>query len=199
MKRAALFGDSQAQGLAPHLRSLLADYDIDLVHTDARPGLSTSRFVREFDRPSEHYELAIVVLGGNDDPGSSYPDTLRQAVGVFSGLADKVLWIGPSYSTASSVEQRHTATRRAQARWLPALGVTFRDPLSWQQGAAAERQPDGTHFLRDSYELQAEAVALEASLLLSRTALAVAGVVLAGLGAFGALAWRWLRAPRRAR
>lgn len=199
MKQAALFGDSQAQGLAPHLRSLLARYDIDLEHVDARPGFTTARFLREFDRPAGRFDLVIVVLGGNDSPGPSYAETLRSAVSVFQGLGDKVLWIGPSYSTASSVEQRHTATRRAQARLLPSLGVTFRDPLNWQQGEAAERAPDGTHFLRDSYELQAEAVALEASLLLSRAPATIAAVVLGGLGALGLLTWRWLRPSRRSR
>lgn len=189
-KRVALMGDSQAEGLGMYLRSLLAARGMELVFDETQSGITTNRYVSEYAvLAPRDLDLAIVVLGGNDTATPTYADTLRHAVSVIGGRASRILWIGPSYSTVAGVEQRHTAVRHTQASVLPKLGVTFRDPLIWQQGAAADRAPDGTHFRRDAYELQAEAVAIEAQSLLARPAAILFSfvvVLLAGLGTWWA-------------
>lgn len=189
MTTAALYGDSQAQGLEPHLAALLADLGIELVHADARPGWTTERFIEEAlprsagPSPATPVDVAIVVLGGNDTALPRYPEVLRRAVNAFRARAVRVLWVGPSYATNRVVEERHTKVRLVQAQVIPRVeldagaqqpaglfralariglarrGVTWWDPANWQRGEAAVLRSDGTHFRRDAYALQAYEVA----------------------------------------
>jgi lysophospholipase L1-like esterase len=149
----ALFGDSQAEGLAPHLERLLGD---ELVLVDARRGIGTRAFIDNAMLVApRRVDVAIVVLGGNDTASSSYPETLRAAAHAFSTLSSKIVWIGPSHSEDPEVERRHAAAREVQARVLPSLVASWYDPTGWQVGAAGEHTSDGTHFTRGAYAEQA--------------------------------------------
>lgn len=155
--RVALFGDSQAEGLAPHLRE-----DLELVFVAARRGLSTARFLDEVpwaDAEAQDPDLLLVVLGGNDFDGRNYLSTLEHAVDRFSDVCSNIVWIGPSASSDREVAARHDAVRARQAQVLPRLGVTFLDPRAWQIGAAGRHAPDGTHFTSAAYALQSQAIA----------------------------------------
>jgi lysophospholipase L1-like esterase len=186
--RIALFGDSQGGGLARHLEEIL---DGELVFVATRDGLSTSRFLDEVawqDAADAEPDLLLVVLGGNDFPNRSYPAVLERAVDRFSDITPNIVWIGPSASRNREVSERHDATRIVQSAVLPRLGVTYLDPRSWQVGAAEQHTPDGTHFTRSAYALQAGAIAerLRAGLPWGWIAAAVALTAGAGL----ALAFR---------
>lgn len=154
--RIGLLGDSQAEGLAPHLRRLLGD---QLVLVDARRGVGTRAFIDDaMPVAPQHVDLAIVVLGGNDSASSSYTRTLEAAVHAIGTMASAIVWIGPSASENREVAARHDSVRQVQTVQLPRLGVTFLDPRAWQVGAAGAHAPDGTHFTRAAYELQAQAI-----------------------------------------
>lgn len=175
----ALIGDSQAEGLAPWLRRELG---AQLVFVDARSGRPTSEFI---DTRLPAVDTLIVVLGGNDTAGPRYSATLELATDAFAQRARRIVWVGPSHVDARldrETAERHDATRAAQARILPRLGVTFLDPRVWQVGAAGEHGPDGVHFTRAAYELQAQALvrALEGGVPWGWIAVGVATAI--GLG-----------------
>lgn len=210
--RAALFGDSQAQGLEPHLRTKLAPYGIELVYTSSRPGYTTARFVeaeREVRASARApFDMAIVVLGGNDTAGASYARTLETALDFFDGLASHILWIGPSRSLDAGVEERHTEAREAQRSFFGGTSVVWRDPRGWQTGAAGAYQGTDSasaksHFTRTAYALQAQAVAYEAAQ--AATPRSSAGKVLAVgaaaalVGVAGAALYRTQARPRKRR
>lgn len=160
--RIALFGDSQAGGLAPHLARLLAP-DV-LVYSSTRSGFSTGRFLDAenwISAAETEPDLALVVLGGNDTASSSYGRTLARAMDTFKEIAPRVVWIGPSHSGSPEVAARHDATRVQQAQILPGLGATFLDPRVWQTGPAGRHSADGTHFLGSAYAAQAAVVVAE--------------------------------------
>lgn len=178
----ALIGDSQAEGLAPWLRRELGS---DLVFVDARRGRPTSEFL---DARIPQVDVLIAILGGNDTASSRYPATLELTVDAFRARSRRIVWVGPSAVDVHEdpeTAERHDAARAAQARVLPRLGVEFLDPRAWQVGAAGEHAPDGVHFTRAAYELQASAVleALEGGLPWGWIAFGIGGVASAiGLG-----------------
>ena len=154
--RIALFGDSQAGGLGPHLD--------DLVFADTFDGYTTARVVDAAQWSAAEAadpDVVLVVSGGNDTAGRNYQHTLEAAVDAFSDIAQRIVWVGPSQSDNREVTARHDAVREQQALILPRLGIEFLDPRVWQVGIAGEHTPDGTHFTRRAYAAQAQAILAE--------------------------------------
>lgn len=155
--RILVLGDSQGEALGHAMeRYLDASLSDDVAEVVAQSGISTRAFLdRHLGTDAEGFDVVLVVLGGNDSPVSNYPEILHTAVDVFSDLGRRLIWIGPSQSDNREVAARHDAVRAIQARVLPALGVEFLDPRTWQVGPAGEHSADGTHFTRRAYDRQA--------------------------------------------
>lgn len=186
MKRIVLIGDSQAEGLTNPLRLELARRGVgQLVAQATMVGASTRVLldrgkIRAALEQARTYDLVIFALGGNDTVSGTYPRTLAEAVRALAradGSMPDVVWIGPAYSTEPDVDARHLLVSRAQAQVLPQLGVRWWDSRAWTMSGHA---PDGVHFTRAAYELQAAQIV---DRVLSRNAVGLAaGVILALVG-----------------
>lgn len=190
LPRAIVLGDSQAEGLAPHLRVALAPL-FHVVNVVWQRGVST-RALYQSGKVEQALEqqpnVVILVLGGNDTVGTHYRNTLIEMVGLAARDGAHVIWIGPAYSEDLDVENRHAAAREAQRAILPALGVLWLDSFAWTRDG---HTPDGVHFTRGAYERQAQAIAREiaarrgasipSSLIVGG---AIAGAAAIGLGLF---------------
>lgn len=155
--RISLIGDSQMEGLAPHLTRLLEAKGHDVVATEAHRGWSTGRFIENWTHLPES-DLAIVALGGNDRPDNeaTYRDRIRMFESLLL-LSKKVIWWGPAYSKDPYVQARHLRVANMQRRIVPR---TFRDlgggvitVVRWYDSMPVTRYLDGvTHFNRAGYE-----------------------------------------------
>lgn len=202
LPRAVVLGDSQAEGLAPHLRGALAPL-FYVVNTIWQRGISTRALIRSgkieaalAQRPA----VVMFVLGGNDTASDSYRQDLIDAVALAARDGARVIWVGPAYSLDPVVERRHAAAREAQRALLPTLGVLWLDSVAWTRAGHAD---DDVHFTRVGYAAQATAiaVALEARrtevLVASRgssTSPLIVGAVAAAALAVGLGVWAATRA-----
>ena len=189
--RVALLGDSQAQGLSPHLGAELDRRGMRLVARLTIPGVSTARLLdRHLEALREVVHGAdrvIVALGGNDYGlgGEAGRRTYRFRLGrMRSELKGKdVLWLGPAYALDPEVYRVHHRARALQKRFFRSTPVRWVDSYpATRSGHAA----DGVHFTRAHYSRWARTVAKEASELggsgwLWPVAIGVGAVVVAGL------------------
>lgn len=159
LPRAVFVGDSQLEGLAPHLRDALAD-QMSIVATAAMPGAST-RVVVDSGKittlvTSQHPDLVIFVLGGNDTAGAASAQATVDAVRQARAGGARVVWFGPARAHDPSVEARHAGTRAQQAVLVPSLGAEWIDTSPWTGSGWGA---DDVHFTSDAYEQQARAIA----------------------------------------
>lgn len=165
--RVALVGDSQAQGLSPHLGAELARHSMRLIARLTIPGVSTRRLLdRHLDELREAVRGAdrvIVALGGNDyglgtDAGrAAYRARLRRMRRELKGK--DVLWLGPAFALDRGVARIHDRARAQQKRFFRST------PVRWVDSYPATRSghaPDGVHFTRERYARWARAVATKA-------------------------------------
>lgn len=161
-KTFVLVGDSQAVGLAPHLQAALEARGWRLVGTLAGVGWSTVGVVSSGDAARlPPADVALVVLGGNDMPSSTYPARISELVGQLS--ARRKLWVGPAAVDVSArggneaIAERKAAIAEMQRAVLPRLDVR------WIDGRAMTRDlqhaPDGLHFTRTAQQRWAERLA----------------------------------------
>jgi len=155
--RIALLGDSQMQGLAPHLKPALEAMGAEVTHVTANQGWSTARFLGSgvVSSATGGSDLAILCLGGNDDYGpseaSAYLATLEALRRQIQ--SPHVLWLGPATSMDTDVEARHLATARLQRELVPKLaGATWLDSRPY---TTLHFRSDGVHFTSSGYELWA--------------------------------------------
>ena len=195
-----LIGDSQAQGLEPHLREYMRARGYALLGASTQPGWSTSRFVEDGIARrlvSAAPDLVLVALGGNDaaitasQQAALASDISTLVAQLRAGGTRHIIWIGPAHSMNSDVARRHRSTTALHKLIMPALDVEWHDgdPMTRDLGHTA----DGTHFTRTSYARWAarvNAVLFTSSSGAGRwvgAALAGAAVGMAGL------AWYFLR------
>ena len=163
----AIIGDSQAGGLANHLRTELARRNLGPVTGTATIDGASTRVLLDRRKPQalmEHSnpDLVIVALGGNDTGSSSYPRTLAEFVRALrrpDNSMPEILWVGPAYAERPDVDARHFLTAQVQAATLPALGVRWFDSREWtSDGPGGVHAGDGVHFTSNAYAAQASAI-----------------------------------------
>ncbi len=149
--RYALLGDSQGEGLAPHLRRLLGE---QLVHVKVQHGISTQRALEDgfFTIPS--VDVVIVALGGNDNGSDSQAIATRTAYQQLRSRANRVVWVGPAHAARPDVDARHLRSEAVQRRIIPTS--------EWLSGRAftrdLEHRNDNVHFTSESYGRWARAI-----------------------------------------
>jgi lysophospholipase L1-like esterase len=160
LPRAVFLGDSQGEGLAPHLRTALADL-FYLAGSSWQRGISTRAMIRSGKVEAalaQHPAVVVLALGGNDTANDGYRQTLIDMVGLAARDGAHVVWIGPAHASDPEVEARHAAAREVQRAVLPALGVLWLDSVPW---TLAGHSDDGVHFTRDAYARQAAEIAAQ--------------------------------------
>jgi lysophospholipase L1-like esterase len=160
-----LVGDSHTEALGRALPPLLERQGMRVVHVAANRGKSTAWYVadgklgalvRQY-RP----DVAIVVLGTNDQPNANYIRTLQSAVEqIRQAGTSRIVWFGPPYAPA--VEERVAAIRMRQEGTLPQLGVSWYD--SWPMTTQGHA-PDRVHFTAAGYQAWATSMADELAIL----------------------------------
>ena len=119
-----LIGDSQAEGLAPHLPGW---------RTFPFRGYSTSRIKAELRTiPFGRGDTVVLVTGGNDDPDSSaLPGTVRATALNVLERGARLVWVGPVHAKVqpdAQVHPRTAAIHRAAlppgVRWIDAAPLT---------------------------------------------------------------------------
>jgi hypothetical protein len=196
--KAAIIGDSQAQGLLPVMGPILArrGYELDTDRSWAQQGAAIDA-ITEHARQVGPVDLAIVFSGGGNDPASlvndqaRYRDKLVTLVNTlrFAGVR-QVIIVGPFSSDDPSVQALHDAARLVQARGIPGA--------RWVDGEALTRwipHPAGnlTHWDHASY--QRIGVELERAIFEHGTVTAIGLVgTLAFLGAAGSVVMELLYA-----
>lgn len=138
-RTAVIIGDSQAQGLNRPLTATLEEYDVEVVGTALREGLTTNRVFTELGVrglvSSRNPDIIIVIVGGNDTVGTSaaqqtaYQAVLSNTIVQMGGTANvpKIVWVGPAFSRDTGVQARHDRTSSAQQPYLTGLGVRWID------------------------------------------------------------------------
>lgn len=183
-------GDSQMQGLAPHLMRLLEARHHEIVGTGIRSGWSVSRFIGATVSVPDA-DLVLVALGGNDSPVNQ--EAYRTAIAEFlvkyvRSRPVKIVWWGPAYSTDSRVRAQHDRNASMQraifadaARLRRERGITD-IALAWHDSRPVtqylEHSPDGVHFTRAGYEKWAARIAgeLEPTSIWTWIGVAIAGL-----------------------
>jgi lysophospholipase L1-like esterase len=159
LPRAVFVGDSQLEGLAPHLRDALAD-QMSIVATAAMPGASTRVIVDAGKITtlvlSQHPDIVVFVLGGNDTAGAASSQATVDAVRQAKAGGARVVWFGPAIAHDPTVEARHAGTRAQQRALVPSLGAEWIDTSPWTDSGWG---PDDVHFTSSAYEQQAHAIA----------------------------------------
>lgn len=152
--RYGLIGDSQAGGLLVHLRTIIEAGGDTLVWTRVQNGITTARALEAgFFDPPENVDIALVAIGGNDTPGATYADTLRDAATRLRERAGLICWVGPAFSTSPNVAARHEAASEAQRAAL-AGRVEWVDGIEFTR--AFDLTGDGVHFTTNGYRAWAE-------------------------------------------
>lgn len=152
-----LLGDSQGQGLAPHLASALTPEYV-LRATSVEAGISTAAIASTKLEPALTLgpDVVLVVAGGNDgiartDP-ARYERTLRAFAKRVRDAGARLVWVGPSVSRDVDVDARHRAAGAIQARVLPTEGALWIDARAYTTTGHAG---DGVHFTTAAYGQQA--------------------------------------------
>lgn len=173
-----LIGDSQAVGLAHGgIEQLMSAKGFSLVFTTATIGISTVRTVSEagaqIRAAVQRYApvLAIIVLGGNDEPNAALGGHITALVQPLLAAGMTVVWVGPAHAVDPDIANRKAHVAAIQKLLLEGLGVTWLDGLPMTRDLT--HTPDGVHFLVSGSARWAErivaAIIPEPSLLWSLT------------------------------
>lgn len=184
-----LVGDSQAAGLRAPLRALLERAGWEEVGAAAHVGWTTGRMIASNEGAiltEDHQpDVAIVVLGGNDTPGATYPGKVETLFGQLQPA--RVVWIGPAAVSSAHPEIAARKARVAEQQRSVALARGF----EWIDGRAQtldlEHAGDGLHFTPVALDLWAARVTGAAARGKAGWLLGVAAGTIAGLAA------AWLR------
>ena len=127
--RIALIGDSQGQGLWPHLSKLLAAAGHTVVLSRGIPGWGIPAYKKEGKLGAQLRaaapELVVYSLGGNNyefNP-SKYADQVAWALAQIPQSAE-VLWLGPAHATRADVAERHDRTAAMEPPFWAHAGWT---------------------------------------------------------------------------
>lgn len=185
--RLAIVGDSHTQVLGPILARMFRDAGVEVVRVTAKPGWSLVRYLRDstFRDALRGANVALVLLGGNDDPAAApaaYGRALRRAVTLAKARGVRLVWVGPFTAQRQDVDARHLQTTRFQRTLLPKLGVTWIDGRRVSRGIP--NRTDGVHFSRENYARMAERIFAATERSVRGGRLRVLGeALLVGLGA----------------
>lgn len=181
-----LVGDSQAVGLKPHMVELMRARGWQLVGSSTFGGWSTGRMVNEGELPAlSRLEpaLAVVVLGGNDQPNSALAGKIGDLVEKLRWSSHpRIVWVGPAHSTRPEVNERKDRVAAIQRQIIPRLGVWWIDGQRMTEDLP--HTPDGVHFSTVGRRLWAERLVL---LLLGASRVTRSSALLLGVAA-GAVA-----------
>lgn len=157
--RVGIVGDSQSEGLGPHLIPRLEAKGITVVGSLLERGMSLANMRTSADRRAraraiaEQSDVLLVVLGGNnriDDP-EAYEDHLAWFLNEVARRPRKIWWVGPAASIHPTAGPAHVRTRELQreilvgarrVKWIDAWPMTAR---------GVEYAPDDLHFTRAGY------------------------------------------------
>lgn len=174
-----LVGDSQAEGLEPHLRGWRAF---------PFRGYSTARLKAELRAiPFGRGDTVVLVTGGNDDPESSaLPGTVRATAADVLERGARLVWVGPVFAKVAPDDRVHPRTAAIHRAALPP-GVRWIDAAPLTRDLA---RTTNVHLTSAGYRLYAQR--LEAAMRGS-------GSAWLGLAALAALAYAGARALGRSR
>lgn len=155
--RIALIGDSQGQGLWPHLSKFLQASGHTVVLTRAQPGWGIPSYKKEGQIGAQLAaaapQLVVYSLGGNNWEFNSakYAAQVNWALAQIPPGAE-VLWLGPARATRADVAERHDKTAAMEPG---ILGSRWMDSAPYTQTGHA----DGVHFKSGIYKSWASAIA----------------------------------------
>lgn len=162
MRRIGIIGDSQSEGLGPHLVPLLEARGDRVTGTMLVRGMSIRSLrndaskVRQAREIADNADTLIVILGGNNQlAGAAYRNEMKWFLEELARAPQTIWWVGPASTTAPRTRELHLATRALQRSYLPAKSrVTWID--AWPMtDAGVEHAPDGLHFTRAGYAVWA--------------------------------------------
>jgi len=189
-----LVGDSQAVGLSSALERALNAAGHHLVATVAQNGISTYGALQQLQQVTvAPFDLALVVLGGNDFSTSALPaqiSALVQQLRLQGAPGAQVIWVGPMYATDQTTATHHVAAGRVQAQLAAALGYHWIDGIPLSQDLT--HVADGVHFTTSAYVTLAQRIVVQVAQLTSRAGLWIAAGLF-GLAAAGLALWAWSR------
>lgn len=148
-----LIGDSQAGGLSSFLSDAFEGIGSN-VRITYHNGWSTRMFRERGHLGRAHLDVdvAIIVLGNNNF--DTNVDTYRREVTwlidqLYAYGVQRIVWIGPCYSTNPEVEARKEATRGLLRQILHDHNVEYVDSVEMTRYLG--RRPDRVHFTSRSY------------------------------------------------
>lgn len=161
--RYALIGDSQGQGVFPHLRRLLEAAGHTVSLSLAVPGKPPSWWAKSAMLPgqiaSARPDVVVFLLAGNNtdfDP-ASYGRSAATLVGwARSAGAQTVYWLSPAAAVREPFATNHNRTAALEPTVLAPLGVRWMDmrPLT-----SSGHRDDGVHFTSAAYQAWASRLA----------------------------------------
>jgi lysophospholipase L1-like esterase len=144
------------------LERLLLSQGFSLSATFANIGWSTERTVSELGSQiraaTQQYapRLAIIVLGGNDQPTSEEATHITELVQPLLAAGVTVVWVGPAHAVDPDIANRKAHIAAIQKPLLAQLGATWLDGLPMTRDL--QHTPDGVHFVQSSSALWAERI-----------------------------------------
>lgn len=160
-----LVGDSQAEGLGPHVPASWRAFPFR--------GYSTARLKGELRAiPFGRGDTVVLVTGGNDDPDSSaLPGTVRATAADVLSRGAALIWVGPVHAKVQPDAQVHPRTAAIHRAALPP-GVRWIDAAPLTRDLA---RSTNVHLDRTGYRTYA--ARLEAAMRGSGSGLAYAGAL----------------------
>lgn len=162
--RYALVGDSQGQGLFPHLQKHLEAAGHAVTLSRAVPGKPPSWWARDASLPGQlagaQPDVVVYLIAGNntDFNPASYGQSVATVVGYArSAGARTIYWLSPGTATKEPFTSNHNRTAEIEPPIMQSLGVTWLDmrPLT-----LTGHRSDGVHFVIPSaYQAWAAQVA----------------------------------------
>ena len=151
--KAVLIGDSHSQIVFPRLKQQLG---FEVLVEESRPGWGVKRFLSSgLVGQLPQSDVVFVALGGNNQNlTDSYRQEVKSFLNAIQKSSQKVIWIGPYYSTESSVQRRHKWTNELLLTMLS--GSTLYIPMMSLSKNFIPR--DGVHYSAQDYSRMVEMI-----------------------------------------
>lgn len=159
MKTVALIGDSHTQVTFPMIRDEIEKTGkYKVVQQESKAGWGVKKFISDgvVNRlQRSNPDLVIFSLGGNnhDLKQNSYQNVISQ---ILSPTGGRFLWVSPTTSIRSDVENRHAWTDSFLQSLIPS-----RKYISIRPESSIGHRSDNVHYTRSQYRIIADKVAQE--------------------------------------